>query len=172
MKIRVNRFVILGIVMLAGGVPFQALGETLEGIVHVAGNALSTEVLLTEKGSYKGPNLCRTAEAKRIGQIAGMRVRVGGSWQLRSDGSKRCFEPQSFKVLRTTRGQKPVVGVLSKHKGSYVITEAAGKVHRFSQIPEGLKRLTGEKVILEVSPLNHPASNEAAAQVVSYTPFP
>ncbi len=158
-------FVIAGLLLAA-----PALAEDLEGVVAISGSAINAKVTLgTASGS---PVICRDETGKRIGRLTGMTVKVTGEWALNKDGGKRCVTATSFSVVKMSSGRPAVVGLLSQKDGSYVVAGDDGAVHTLADVPTGLKKLDGQKVIIDVKPMETPAAGPSAFKVVSYAPFP
>ncbi len=149
-----------------------ALAEELEGTVLTVGNALNTEVMLTQPKENKGPNLCYTDLVKRVKKLAAMSVKVTGDWKVNAKGEKTCFDATDFTVTKTSSGRDAVVGVLSDKDGVYQVTGDDGKVMLLSDVSGGLKKLSGQKVILDLKAMDSPASKEATFKVVTYAAFP
>ena len=149
-----------------------ARAEEASGRVRVVGPAISVEVVLAPEGGNDGPNLCRTDLAKRLRHLAAMTVKVTGEWQLKKDGSKRCFDAADFTVVKATSGRDAVVGLLSEKGGNFVVTGDDGKEQRLLSVPDGLRKLSGQKVILDLKAMESPTAKDASSSVVTYAAYP
>lgn len=166
---------LLGLALaLALAVSGAARAEDAEGVVRIVGSALSSKTLVVPAGENTGPNLCRNDASKRIGRLSGMTLKVTGEWQTDAKtGEKRCFEASAFVVTKMSNGRDAVVGTLADKDGQFEVTDASGKVRMLADVPDGLKKLSGKKVILDVKTIESPAATkEAVSKVVSYAEFP
>lgn len=162
----------LCISFLAATTSVVALAEDVEGLVKAAGSAATARTFLTPDGSETGTQLCSGDIAKGLRRLGGMTVKVSGDWKMDKKGEKSCFEPTEFAILKVTSGREAIVGMLSQKDGAYVVTGPDGKVHALGDVPGGLKKLDGQKVILDIKPLNSPTAKEAAFKVVTYAAHP
>ncbi len=149
-----------------------AFAEDIQGIVRVVGSALSQKVILTETDKFEGPAVCRGDMAKRIGRLTGMTVKVSGDWHRAKSGEKTCVDPKDFQVMKLPNGRVAVVGALGEKDGGFQITGDDGKVRSLADVPDGLKKLSGKKVILDLKVIESPAAKEVPAKVVSYAELP
>ena len=149
-----------------------AAAADLEGVIQVAGSALNVEVMVAPPKANTGPLLCMDDMASRIRRLGGMTVKVTGEWVLRQDGSRDCLKATGFAVLKTSSGGDAVVGMISVKGPVVQVTDAGGKALTLSDAPDGLKKLNGQKAILEVSPLKGPAAKAGTVRVVSYASHP
>ena len=113
-------------------------------------------------------------------------VKVTGDWQIKKNGDKKCFRPTDFKVLKMASGREPLVGLLAVKDGVYTVALEDHKIIAISDVPPGLKKLVGQKVIVDVKsldgaaavPLQAKAAKEAASSlpsmrvVITYQAFP
>lgn len=150
----------------------SAQAEEIQGLVRVVGSSLNQQVLLAESGKSDGPALCRGDVGKRIGRLTGLVVKVTGDWHLNKKGEKSCVEPKDFQVLKLPNGRDPVVGTLSEKSGVYEVASEDGKTRSLADVPDGLKKLSGKKVILDLRTIESPAAKDVPAKVVSYSEHP
>jgi hypothetical protein len=155
----------LGALLLAAA---PALAEDVTGIVRVVGSSINSEVLVGDGG----PNLCRNDVAKRMRRLTAMTATVSGDWQTKPNGDKKCFAATGFTVTKVSSGRDAVVGKLEQRSGAYVVTTDDGKAHALASAPDGLKKLVGQKVILDLKGMDSPAAKEATFNVVTYAAFP
>src|SRR5690606_6793650 len=94
--------------------------------------------------------ICANEIGKSVRRLGAMTVRVSGEWKLDKKGAKRCFEGRSLSVLKTSSGRDALVGTLSSQDGVYVVKDASGQTHTLGDVPGGLKKLDGQKVILDI----------------------
>jgi copper chaperone CopZ len=160
-----------GETVAAQGEPAQGEVDEIEGVVRVVGPSATAEIQLDPGSGNKGPAVCRGDVAKRIGKLTGYTVKVKGPWQLRK-GKKQCVTPDEFTVTKASSGRAAIVGTLSQTSGSYTLASVDGKTHPLSDIPSGLKKLDGKKVIVDLKPSENPATKEATYKVVTYSAFP
>ncbi len=150
----------------------SALAEDLQGTVVSVGSAMNTTVMLTQPTDPKGPTLCYTDVTKRVRKLSAMTVKVSGAWTTNQKGEKTCFEVTDFDVLKTSSGRDAVVGTLGESGGAYQVTGKDGKVMTLGEITGGLKKLKGQKVILDLKSMNSPAAKEPTYKVVTYAAYP
>ena len=147
--------------------------DDVEGVARFVGSSVQSKLILEPADKSPYLTVCRGDIAKRIGRLSGMTFRVSGAWQLDKDGSKRCLEASSFVVTKMTNGRDAVVGVLSDKGGQFQVTSDDGKANMLADAPDGLKKLVGKKVILDLRTIESPsATRESASKVVSYAEFP
>lgn len=160
--------------MVAGGwlLASLAMAEEMSGVVKVVGSAINAQIMLTEAGEEKGPVVCANDVGKKVKRLGAMTVKASGAWRLDKKGDKSCFEATEFAVLKTSSGRDALVGTLSHKDGSYVVTGADGKAHVLEDIPGGLKKLDGEKVILDIKPISTPSTKGEVFKVVTYAAHP
>lgn len=149
-----------------------AFAEDLQGMVVTVGTALNATVMLTQPGEAKGPTVCYDDVGKRIRKLSAMTVKVTGDWKTNEKGDKKCLEATSFDVLKTSSGRDAVVGSLSEKGGVYQVTSADGKVMTLGEVSGGLKKLNGQKVILDLKSMESPNAKEPTYKVVTYAAFP
>jgi hypothetical protein len=147
-----------------------AHAEDLEGAVLTVGTTLNREVMLLPPKADKGPGLCANDVMKRVGKLSGMTVRASGAWH--GEGKKRCFEASDFAVVKTSSGRDAVVGTLEARDGGFAIGAANGQSYTLADVPGGLKKLVGQKVILDLKPLAGSAGAAGKYVVVSYGSHP
>ena len=149
-------------------------GTEMERSIPSWGSSLSSKMLVVPAGESTGPNLCRNDTSKRIGRLSGMTLKVMGAWQMDAKtNEKRCFEASAFVVSKMSNGRDALVGALEDKDGQFQLTDDSGKVSMLADVPDGLKKLSGKKVILDVKTIESPAATkEAALKVVSYAEFP
>lgn len=174
MKKTLHRFLylswLLGCTHLLGGNQADGAPVQSEGRVRVVGSEGSETTSLEGKDG-KNTDLCMSPIAKRIGHLAGMRVRVQGA--TRSNGKPECIETHTFTVLDTGSGRDALVGSLSEENGSLLITRDDGSKQLLEKVPGGLKKLLGKKVIVDVKPMDGSKDgNTKSMRVVTYSEFP
>ena len=147
-----------------------AWAEDVEGVVKVVGSSLSRKVMINASDDAKH-RLCDNEVAKRVSRLTGMTVRVSGDWKMRKE-EKFCITGTDFAVKKVSSGRDALVGVLSQTSDGYEVKSEDGKAHVFTQVPDGLKKLVGKKVIIDMKPMNSPTSQGATYSVVTYSPFP
>jgi hypothetical protein len=150
----------------------SAYAEDLEGVVVSVGSALNTSVMLTKENEPKGPKLCYDDVGKRVRKLSAMTVKVTGNWKTNDKGAKTCFEASDFTVLKTSSGRDAVVGTLGEKSGVYQVTGGDGKVLKLGEVTSGLKKLNGQKVILDLKSMESPNAKEPTYKVVTYAAFP
>lgn len=149
-----------------------ALAETVEGVVKVAGGGLNAEVMVAASGNT-GPVLCGMSDmTKQVKHLAAMTVKVDGEWKTNKEGQKTCFSPAAFTVTKMSTGRDAVVGKLTQKDGKYLVTTDDGKVQTLEDVSPGLKKLEGQKVILDLKQVDAPKGQDAASKVVTYAAFP
>ena len=75
-------------------------------------------------------------------------------------------------MVKATSGRDAFVGTLSEQDGNYVVTGGDGKAQRLLSVPEGLRKLSGQKVILDLKSMEAPSAKDASSSVVTYAAFP
>lgn len=153
-----------------GAAPASA--DELSGAVITFGWSLNTTVRLNQPNEKNGPKLCMNDLAKRIRKLSAMTVKVTGEWTKDDKGENKCFEATDFTVQKTSSGRDAIVGTLSEKSGSYQVTGDDGKVMTLGEVTGGLKKLAGQKVILDLKAMDNPAAKEATYKVVTYAAFP
>lgn len=148
------------------------LGEAaeIEGVVRVVGPAATAEVLLDPGSGNTGPTVCTSDLSKRIGKLTNYTVKVKGQWRLHK-GKKRCVVADDFAVTRAPSGRDAVIGILSEQNGSFALAAGDGKTHALANVPDGLKKLTGKKVILDLKSTDNPTVKDEF-KIVIYAEFP
>jgi len=144
----------------------------LEGVVRAVGSAMNAETMLAPSKANKGPVLCPSALEKRIRHLGGSTVKAQGSWKLNSKGEQKCFEATDFTVTLTSSGRPAIVGKLTKKDGVYQLTEDGGRVMSLAEAPGGLRRMDGQRVILDLKPMSGPEAKDVTYKVVTYAAFP
>ncbi len=153
-------------------VPQLSFAEDLEGVVQVVGARINVKVMLTKPKEDKGPHLCAGDIAKKVRKIPAMMVKVQGVWQ---DGKKiedRCFKADSFVVTKATSGRKAYVGVFEKSEAKFLLKTPDKTAVELVEVPEGLKKLVGKNVILDLKELDIPTAKEPVQRVVFYAEHP
>jgi hypothetical protein len=158
--------------LLLAGAATTARAEDVQGTVRVVGPAAVQKVILTEAGRNDGTAVCRNEVGKRVGRLTGMTVKVTGAWHLNKAGEKTCVDATDFTVLNLPNGRTAVVGTLGEKDGGFAVSADDGKVHSLVDVPDGLKKLSGKKVILDLKVIESPAATSVPAKVVSYSEFP
>lgn len=154
-------------------VAVPAFAEDIEGVVRVSGSSINQKVLLSEASTFVGPTLCYGDVAKRVGRLTGMTVKASGEWQIsKKSGEKTCIEAKSFVVTKVPNGRTAVVGTLGEKDGAFTLTGDDGKETTLADVPDGMRKLAGKKVILDLKAMENPAAKEVPAKVVSYSEFP
>lgn len=147
-------------------------GQKLEGQVRVYGTVAESRVVLTAPGEIKGPRLCSGDTAKRMVALESMTVAVTGEWKS-GEGKAKCFDPVGLKILKTSLGHDAVVGKLDKNAdGSFQVTGDDGKPLVLGDVPDGLRKLSGKTVILDVKPLASPTTKTPGYKTISYMEMP
>jgi hypothetical protein len=146
------------------------VSEKIEGVVRVAGGGLSQEIQLLGEGDEKSTVLCENDLVFRIKKLAAMTIQVNGSWVQLKQSPKKCFSASEFRVLKHISGREALVGILSKSKNTYAVKGDDGKDHLISEVPAGLAKLEGKKVILDVMSIT--TSSKKSLKVVSYGEYP
>lgn len=142
----------------------------IEGVVRVVGPAATAEVLLDPGSGNKGPTVCTSDLSKRIGKLTNFTVKVKGQWRLHK-GKKRCVVPDEFAVTRAPSGRSAIIGILSEQNGSFALAGGDGKTQTLANVPDGLKKLTGKKVILDLKSTDNPTVKDEF-KIVIYAEFP
>ncbi len=150
----------------------SALAEDVEGVVRLVGSAIEQRTILAEAAGGNGPTVCRGDVQKRIGRLTGMTVRVSGEWQLGKDGAKKCVDASAFTVKKLSNGREAVVGTLAEKGGVFQVTADDGNMKALAEVPDGLKKLSGKKVILDLKTVDSPTAKEPTSKVVSYAELP
>ena len=150
-----------------------AFADEVQGLVRITGNAAAQTVMVTPPGEFKGPEICRGDGAARVSHLESMVVKVTGDWKNPPDVINKCLEPKDIDVQKTTLGHDATVGQLVADKsGSYAVKGTDGKTTPLGEIPDGLKKLVGKKVILDLHQMPNPALKDAGSVVTSYSEFP
>ena len=148
-----------------------ATGDSeIEGLVRVKGTSYTVKVHLTEKDNYKGHLLCSGEKARRIAKLSALTVKASGTWK--SEGTKRCFAVASFTVTKMASGRLAVVGLLEKSVNVFQINADHGTSYRFDSVPDGLREMVGQRVILDVKTLGSRTNAEPSQRIVSYAKYP
>jgi hypothetical protein len=151
----------------------EARAEELEGTVRVVGSSMNTEVILTPADQFNGPAVCYDDLGKKVSHFTGMTVKVvGDDWKTRKSGEKKCLIGKSFVITKAPSGRPPLIGTLGQKDGTFVVTAEDGKEHRLDDVPAGMKKFDGQKVILDAKPMEAPSGKEAVFKVVTYGPYP
>ena len=151
--------------------PLQA--EVLTGTVYVTGSALRTATHIDVDHRGDGPRLCPCDLDNRIRRLGDLKVQVVGTWQLLKDGVRDCFAPKSYRVIAMVGGRDAAVGKLSTNAdGTYTLTAADGALVSLVDLPQHLREMMGEQVILDLKPMGNPAVKEVNRVVVSYRHYP
>ncbi|MEZ4743598.1 MAG: hypothetical protein R3B45_14330 [Bdellovibrionota bacterium] len=149
----------------------------IEGHIKVVGSAYNARSVLIkeEDGNKQQYNFCKDSISKKIGQLSGMMLTVKGHWKeykgKASKKSKKCFLAQSFQIKEMSSGRKPLVGILNKDASHYSLTDEDGSAHRLDKLTDGLKKLVGKKVIIDVKMLGN-GTGGSSYRVVSYALYP
>ena len=144
----------------------------LVGVVRAVGSAMNAETMLAPSKANKGPALCPSTIEKRIRHLGGLTVKAQGHWQLDAKGVQKCFEATDFTVTLTSSGRPAIVGKLTKKAGVYQLTGDDGRVMSLVEAPSGLRRMDGQRVILDLKPMSGPAAKDVSYKVVTYAAFP
>jgi hypothetical protein len=150
----------------------ESFAGEIEGLVKSSGSAASAYTLISVGEAEKGDRLCSGDASKSIRRLGGMTVKVSGDWKLDQKGEKDCFEPTDFSVQKVSSGRDAIVGILSKKDGGYIVAGSDGQIRVLGSVSSGLKKLDGQKVILDLKALNSPASKETVYKVVTYAAHP
>jgi hypothetical protein len=150
----------------------QARAEDLSGVIVVAGPEASAATMLAPPQDTQGPTLCPSDNVRRLRHLSGMTAATKGGWQLSPAGQKTCFDVTEFTITKLASGRDAVVGVLKRHGAGFDIVGDGGKVLFLSEITDGLRKLEGLKVIVELRPSQGPTAHEATFKVVSFALFP
>ena len=171
-------------VLLMSSVASSAWADQIEGVVRAAGRPLEPQTMITPESDDLGPELCDSVLVQRIRRLTPLVVKVIGHWQTKKNGDKKCFIPTEFKVLRMASGREPLVGLLALKDGVYTVALDDHKIIEISDVPSGLKKLVGQKVIVDVKtpevaaalPLQAKSVKDRGPQniktVITYQPFP
>lgn len=149
-----------------------AFSEELAGVVKVTGSGITAQTMVSPVGEEKGPEVCGNDVGKKIRRLGAMTLKVTGDWKVKKNGDKGCFNATEFKVLKTSSGRDAVVGTLAQKNGSFVVTGSDGHTHVLDDVTGGLKKLEGQKVILDIKPINSPTAKEPVYKVVTYAAHP
>jgi hypothetical protein len=150
----------------------SASAEELTGVVRVLGSSMNVQTMLAPTGSEKGPVVCANEVGKKVKRLGAMTVKATGDWKMNKKGEKSCFEAVDFAVVKTSSGRDALVGTLAQKESVYVVTGADGKAHVLEDIPSGLKKLDGQRVILDIKPISSPTAKGEVFKVVSYAAHP
>lgn len=154
-------------------VPAVAHAEELVGVVKVAGSGLNAQTMLAPAGDNAGPVLCINDVEKKVRRLGAMTVKANGDWrEPKSKGGEKCFVATDFAIVKASSGRDAVVGTLSQKGGVYLVTGEDGKTRTLGDVPGGLKKLDGQKVILDIKPIDSPSAKEAVYKVVTYSAHP
>ena len=173
-------------VLVMSGFASSAWADQIEGVVRAMGRSIEPQTMITPGTEELGPELCDSVMVQRIRRLTPLVVKVTGDWQIKKNGDKKCFRPTDFKVLKMASGREPLVGLLAVKDGVYTVALEDHKIIVISDVPPGLKKLVGQKVIVDVKsldgaaavPLQAKAAKEAASSlpsmrvVITYQAFP
>jgi hypothetical protein len=158
---------------LALVLPAVAHAEELVGVVRAAGSGLNAHTRLAPAGESAGPSLCVNDVEKKVRRLGAMTVKANGDWrEPKNKNGDKCFVATDFAVVKASSGRDAVVGTLSQKGGVYLVTGDDGKTHALGDVPGGLKKLDGQKVILDIKPIDSPSAKEAVYKVVTYSAHP
>ncbi len=157
--------------ILSGSITFAQSSESVEGVVQVVGARVNAKILLTAPKENSGPNLCAGDLAKRVKKVPAMTVKVIGTWK--NEGDKRCFQGDSFTITKGTSGRPAFTGILEKNASQFILKResGAGDIALY-EVPEGMKKLQGKRVVLDLKELDNPTSKSPAQRVVFYAEHP
>ena len=160
-------------ILVAAVLPETLRGDTLEGVVQVVGARVNAKVLLTSPKEPNGPHLCPGEIAKRVRKIPSMTVKAEGKWVNNDNQEKRCFHADSFIVTKGSSGRPVYVGILEKSQVEFVLKRDGG-LPKISlvEVPEGLKKMVGKRVVLDLKELDIPTARVPAQRVVFYAEHP
>ena len=135
--------------LLVCGFAGPAWADEIEGLVRVVGRSFDAQTLITPEKETLGPHLCGSDLEQRIRHLTPLVVKVSGRWQTKKGGQRECFVADDVKVLRMSSGRDALVGSLVVKDGVYSVSGEGGKVITLSDVPPGLKKLVGKKVIVD-----------------------
>ena len=141
-------------------------GSEIEGVVRALGSAANAQIFLTQNRK-KGEAVCQNATSKLIGRLVGMTIKGQGQWQ--GENQRKCFSLESFEVTKVSSGRQAWVGVLQHKNGSFYLKQGDGVSHDLGSIPDGLKSMIGEKVILDRKIIGSQTSNW---RIVTFSRYP
>ncbi len=162
----------LSLLLLGLSLGLPAAAEDLEGTVTASGSGVNSRVFLAPAGAAEGPDLCASDVTKKVRRLGAMVVRASGAWKLSKKGEKSCFAATTFTVLKTSTGRDAAIGLLGRQGAGFVLTGDDGKSLALDDVPGGLKKLEGHKVILDLKAMEGPSGKGAPYKVVSYAEHP
>lgn len=145
-----------------------AMADQLQGLVRVTGNPPFKQVTITKPSEFVGMSLCPGDKAKRIMNLESLVVKIYGA--EKSLGTSKCFDIGSFTVLKTPAGNDAVVGTLLEKEGGIQLLVEDGRTVTLANVPNGLRRMIGKKVVVDIKP--EATLTSGVFQAVYYTEFP
>ena len=169
--LRLNQVLLALAVVIASE---QVLADQVQGLIRVSGTAAAKQVAITKETEFSGTNLCPGDKSKRLIALESMIVKVWGNTREQNGG--KCFEVGSFSVLKTPAGREAIIGTLTEHDGVLQIATDDGRSLRLVSVPDGLKALSGQKVIVDLKSVeateSTPALTASGFKAGYYAEFP
>jgi hypothetical protein len=66
----------------------------------------------------------------------------------------------------------PLIGILKERAGHYVVAKENGVEETLRDVSPGLKKLLGQKVLLDVKPMDVDGTEGGSLKIVTYGPYP
>jgi hypothetical protein len=145
----------------------------VRGLVRVSGSEGSLLVAITKENEFSGTNICQGDHSKRLVSLESMIVNATG--KTTTVNGQKCFEVSSFTVLKTPAGHDALVGMLSQKDGLFQIAAEDGKIYPLATLSDGLRKLDGKKVIVDLRKLDNVTATEVSKtnyKAVFYAEFP
>ena len=162
--------IVVGSGLISGSVVVHA--EEIAGAVRLFGSALQSQTLVVSAQEQAEIRLCPSETEQRIRHLTDLRVVVTGTWQLTKQGERDCFVPKAFSVTKVASGRDAIVGVLSRQGDYYAVKADDGRETKLMTVPDGLRSLVGQRVILDVRSMGSSLAVDAPKVVVSYQSSP
>jgi hypothetical protein len=94
-----------------------------------------------------GLNLCPDKKGELAMRLSGYMVSVEGA----KDEKKNCIEVSKIAVLKSSRGEPVIIGVLKKVDATWVLEGEDGKSYSFLKVPKGMRALENKKLLVDAA---------------------
>lgn len=92
-----------------------------------------------------GLDLCPVQKGELAKRLSGYMVSVEGT----KDEQKKCIEVSKISVLKSSRGEPVILGVLKKVDTTWVLEGEDGKSYSFLKVPKGMRTLENKKLLVD-----------------------
>jgi hypothetical protein len=94
-----------------------------------------------------GLDLCPVQKGELAKRLSGYMVSVEGT----KDEKKNCIEVSKIAVLKSSRGEPVILGVLKKVDTAWVLEGEDGKSYSFLKVPKGMRALENKKLLVDAA---------------------